>query len=62
MWPNLAGSPAAIAARYGFAVVGRPYLAQFVDFLVSRLTSPLVVGPLVVAGTVALVLVARGRV
>ncbi|WP_436929481.1 hypothetical protein [Halosimplex halobium] len=61
LWPNPDGSPSAIAARYGFAVVGRPYLPQFVDFLASRLTSPLVAGPLLAAGTVTLALVARER-
>jgi hypothetical protein len=60
MWPNLAGTPEALAARYGFVVV-QPYQSQFLDFLVSRLTSPLIGGPLLAAGVVTLALVVRGR-
>lgn len=60
IWPNPAGTPEALAARYGFVVV-QPYQSQFLDFLVSRLTSPLVAGPLLAAGVVTLALVARGR-
>ncbi len=48
------------ARLFGFDVV-QPYAFQFLDFLVSRLTSALVAGPFVVAGVVTLVLVARSR-
>lgn len=46
---------------FGFDVT-QTVVFRFPDFLVSRLTSPLVVGPFVVAGVVALALDARGRV
>ncbi|ELZ30206.1 hypothetical protein C475_00687 [Halosimplex carlsbadense 2-9-1] len=48
------------ARLFGFDVA-QPVVFQFLDFLVSRLTSPLAVGPFVVAGVVALALDARGR-
>ncbi|QLH81637.1 hypothetical protein [Halosimplex pelagicum] len=48
------------ARLFGFDVV-QPYAFQFVDFLVSRLTSPLISGPFVVAGALTLALVVRNR-
>ncbi|WP_123537808.1 hypothetical protein [Halosimplex salinum] len=55
VWPNPAGAPEAIAARYGFEVVGRPFLFQYVDFLVARLSWWPVLAVLVVGGAVAVV-------
>ncbi|QPV64237.1 hypothetical protein I7X12_06350 [Halosimplex litoreum] len=54
------GFEAEWARMFGFDVT-QTVLFRFPDFLVSRLTSPLVVGPFVVAGIMTLALDARAR-
>ncbi|WP_459191693.1 hypothetical protein [Halosimplex sp. J119] len=60
LFPVVRPGAAKWARLFGFEVV-QPYAGQFVAFAVSRLASPLVGGPFLVAGIVALVVVARRR-